>query len=276
MSLKSLYINTLAAIALLMLSFGVEAKAQTASVSLPANIVAGPGAQDVEVPITLSNNTGQIVGYVIEIQYNPTVVVPDQFPSDTSGTLSAVNNFGQGCWVMTRININYTTLNTLRLAAACNPPITAASGTLIKLRFDVVGSGGSSTPLTFNVTANNATSPTYFEFASGTPNQPTRVAPTNNTNGTFTVTGATAASVNLAGRVLIANGRGLKNAQVRLTTADGTTRTVMSSAFGYYRFTDIQAGQTVTIEILSKRYGFQPRTVNVSGDASDLNFIAEP
>ncbi|HEX8266603.1 MAG TPA: hypothetical protein VF596_14450, partial [Pyrinomonadaceae bacterium] len=68
----------------------------------------------------------------------------------------------------------------------------------------------------------------------------------------------------------------LKNAQVRLTTADGTTRTVMSSAFGYYRFTDIQAGQTVTIEILSKRYGFQARTVNVSGDASDLNFIAEP
>ncbi|HEX8566938.1 MAG TPA: carboxypeptidase-like regulatory domain-containing protein, partial [Pyrinomonadaceae bacterium] len=80
----------------------------------------------------------------------------------------------------------------------------------------------------------------------------------------------------LAGRVLIANGRGLKNAQVRLTTADGTTRTVMSSAFGYYRFTDVQAGQTVTIEIISKRYGFQPRTVNVSGDASDLNFIAEP
>jgi hypothetical protein len=88
--------------------------------------------------------------------------------------------------------------------------------------------------------------------------------------------GATAASVNLAGQVLMANGRGLKNAQVRLITADGTIRTVMSSAFGYYRFTDIQAGQTVTIEILSKRYGFQPKTVNVSGDESDLNFVAEP
>jgi hypothetical protein len=276
MSLKSLYINTLAAIALLMLSFGVEAKAQTASISLPANTAAAPGSQDVEVPITLSNNTGQIVGYVIEIQYNPTVVVPDQFPSDTSGTLSAVNNFGQGCWVMTRININYTTLNTLRLAAACNPPITAASGTLIKLRFDVVGSGGSSTPLDINPTNTDPAWPAYFEyFNAATPSRPTYVTPAA-TDGTFTVTGATAASVNLAGRVLIANGRGLKNAQVRLTTADGTTRTVMSSAFGYYRFTDVQAGQTVTIEIISKRYGFQPRTVNVSGDASDLNFIAEP
>jgi hypothetical protein len=275
MSLKSLYINTLAAIALLMLSFGIEAKAQSASISLPANTAAAPGSQDVEVPITLSNNTGQIVGYVIEIQYNPTVVVPDQFPFDTTGTLSAVNNFGQGCWVVARIIMSSATLHKLRLAAACNPPITAASGTLIKLRFDVVGSGGSSTPLEINVD-DDETSPTFFEFSNAAaPSQPTRVAPAV-TNGTFTVTGATAASVNLAGRVLIANGRGLKNAQVRLTTADGTTRTVMSSAFGYYRFTDIQAGQTVTIEILSKRYGFQARTVNVSGDASDLNFIAEP
>ena len=276
MSIKALFTYTVFAIALLMLSFGIEAKAQTASISLPANTSAAPGAQDVEVPITLTNNTGQIVGYVIEIQYNPNVVVPDQFPFDTSNTLSTINQFNQGCLVEAGITQNSATLNTLRLAAACNPPITAASGTLIKLRFDVVGSGGTNTPLTFNVTANNATSPTYFEFASGTPNQPTRVAPTNNTNGTFTVTGATAASVNLAGRVLIANGRGLKNAQVRLTLADGTTRTAMSSAFGYYRFTDVQAGQTVTIEIISKRYGFQPRTVNVSGDASDLNFVAEP
>jgi hypothetical protein len=117
---------------------------------------------------------------------------------------------------------------------------------------------------------------TYFEFFNAaTPNQPTHVTVAA-TDGTFTVTSATAASVNLAGRVLMANGRGLRNAQVRLTTADGTTRTVMSSAFGYYRFTDVQAGQSVTIEILSKRYGFQAQTVNVSGDVSDLNFVAEP
>ena len=276
MSLKSLYINTLAAIALLMLSFGVEAKAQTASISLPANTSASPGAQDVEVPITLSNNTGQIVTFVIEVQYNPTVIVPDQFPFDTSGTLSDANQFGQGCWIIARIIMSSATLHRLRLAAACNPPITAASGTFIKLRFDAVGSSGDSTPLDIIVTNDVWTSMTYFEyFNAATPRLPTRVAPAA-TDGTFTMTSATAASVNLAGQVLMANGRGLRNAQVRLTTADGTTRTVMSSAFGYYRFTDVQAGQTVTIEILSKRYGFQARTVNVSGDVSDLNFIAEP
>lgn len=276
MSIKALLTYTVFAIALLMLSFGVEANAQTASISLPPNTAAAPGSQDVEVPITLSNNTGQIVGYVIEIQYNPNVIVPDQFPFDTSNTLSTVNQFNQGCQVQFGITVDSATLNTLRLAAACNPAITAASGTLIKLRFDVVGAAGSSTGLTFDVTTPaGGTAPTYIEFESGVPNQPTRVVPTV-TNGTFTVTGATAASVNLAGQVLMANGRGLRNAQVRLTTADGTTRTVMSSAFGYYRFTDVQAGQTVTVEILSKRYGFQPRIVNVSGDVSNLNFIAEP
>ena len=277
MSIKALFTYTVFAIALLMLSFGVEAKAQSATISLPANTAAAPGSQDVVVPITLSNNTGPIAGYVIEIQYNPNIVVPDTFAFDTTGTLSTINGMGQGCQVQSGITMDSATVNTLRIAAACNPQITAASGTLINLRFDVVGAAGSSTPLTFDVTTPaGGTPPTYFEyFNAATPNQPTRVVPTA-VNGTFTVTGATPASVNLAGQVLIAKGRGLRNAQVRLTLADGTVRTAMSSAFGYYRFTDVQAGQTVTVEILSKRYGFQPQTVNVSGDVSNLNFIAEP
>lgn len=279
MSIKALFTYTVFAIALLMLSFGVEVKAQTATISLPANTSVTPGQDDVNIPITLSNNTGTIVGYVIEVQYNPQVIVPnDPARIQTGGTLTIPfdANTELGCLTATGITMNSATVNTLRVAVSCNPPITAANGTLIFIRFDVVGAGGTTSPLTFNVTTPAGGSPpTYFEFESGTPNQPTRVVPTTN-NGTVTVAGATAASVNLAGQVLMANGRGLKNAQVRLTTADGTTRTVMSSAFGYYRFTDVQAGQTVTIEILSKRYGFQPRTVNVSGDASDLNFVAEP
>jgi hypothetical protein len=278
MSIKALFTYTVFAIALLILSFGVEAKAQSATISFPTNTTVTPGQDDVNIPITLSNNTGTIVGYVIEVQYNPTVIVPnDPARLQTSGTLTTPfdANTELGCLTSTGITMNSATVNTLRVAVSCNPPITATSGTLIFVRFDVVGSGGSTSPLNFNVTANNATSPTYFEYESGTPNQPTRIAPTA-VNGTVTVAGATAASVNLAGQVVLANGRGLRNAQVRLTLADGTTRTVMSSAFGYYRFTDVQAGQTVTVEILSKRYGFQPRTVNVSGEISNLNFIAEP
>jgi hypothetical protein len=272
---KNLYFQTLIVIVLTLISFGVEAKAQTPQIAFPTSTFAAPGSTAVEVPITLSNNTGSITGYVIEVSYNPNVIRPNEFPFDTSGTLSTINQFNQGCLVEFGITMNSATVNTLRLAAACRPEITAASGTLIKLRFDVFGAGGTTSPLQFNVTADPQTSPTFFEYNSGVPNQPTRVAPAT-VNGTFTVTGPTAASVNLSGRVLSVEGRGLRGAQIRLTAADGSTKTVMTSAFGYYRFADVQAGQSVTIQVMSKKYGFQPQVVNVSGDVSDLNFVAQP
>jgi hypothetical protein len=97
------------------------------------------------------------------------------------------------------------------------------------------------------------------------------------TNGLFTVASAApVASVTVAGRVLTADGRALRNAQIRLTAADGSSKTVMSGAFGNYRFANVQAGQSVTIQVFSKQFGFQPQTVNVSGDISGLNFIAQP
>jgi hypothetical protein len=97
------------------------------------------------------------------------------------------------------------------------------------------------------------------------------------TNGLFTVSSTLpGASVNLAGRILTADGRGLRNSQVRLINLDGSSKTVMSGTFGNYRFANVQSGQPVTIQIVSKRFGFQPQTVNVSGNISDLNFIAQP
>ena len=278
MSIKALFTYTVFAIALLMLSFGVEVKAQSATISVANNTNVTPNQDDVNIPITLSNNTGTILGYVIEVQYNPQVIVPNE-PGriQTTGTLTVPfdSNTELGCLTSTGISPISATVSTLRIAVSCNPPITAASGTLIFVRFDVVGAGGTTSPLTFNVTANNATSPTFFEYESGTPNQPIRIAPTA-VNGTVTVAAPTAASVNLGGRVLTSDGRGLRGAQVRLTAADGSTKTVTTSAFGYYRFADVQAGQSVTIQISSKKYGFQPQVVNVSGDVSDLNFVAQP
>ena len=86
----------------------------------------------------------------------------------------------------------------------------------------------------------------------------------------------TAASVIIGGRVLTSAGRGLPNAQVSLTTADGSTRSVLTSAFGYYNLTDVQAGQTVVVSVRSKRYTFTSQIVNVDDNLTDLNLIAEP
>jgi hypothetical protein len=84
----------------------------------------------------------------------------------------------------------------------------------------------------------------------------------------------TAASVSVSGRVVV-DGRGLTNAVVSLTDQSGTTRTVRTNTFGYYRFTEIAAGQTYIASVISKRYQFAPQPVMVTDQITDLNFTAE-
>ena len=88
----------------------------------------------------------------------------------------------------------------------------------------------------------------------------------------------TAASVTVGGRLLTAQGRGIANARVRLTEVDGNVRTVSTGAFGYYRFSDVSAGQTVILEVFSKRFGFANsiRVMNVTEEITDADFLASP
>lgn len=83
-----------------------------------------------------------------------------------------------------------------------------------------------------------------------------------------------AASVSVAGRLSVGKGSGLANAFVNLTDQDGNTRTVQTSSFGYYRFDDVEVGQTYTVTIRSRRYFFSPQIVSVNEEIEDLNFTA--
>ena len=83
----------------------------------------------------------------------------------------------------------------------------------------------------------------------------------------------TAANVSVNGRVLIGNS-GLTNAVVVLTDGQGNTRTTRTGSFGYFSFDGIQAGQTVIVSIISKKYSFAPQVVSVAEDLTELNFIA--
>ncbi|MDQ4122420.1 MAG: carboxypeptidase-like regulatory domain-containing protein [Acidobacteriota bacterium] len=81
----------------------------------------------------------------------------------------------------------------------------------------------------------------------------------------------TSASVSVAGRLITPSGRGLNNAIVTLTEADGTVHTTRTTAFGYYRFADLSVGQTITINVASKRYSFEPMVWNLVDEIQDLN-----
>ena len=65
---------------------------------------------------------------------------------------------------------------------------------------------------------------------------------------------------------------------VSVIDQSGNVRRVLTGSFGYYRFNEIDAGQTVVISIAAKRYIFAnpTRIVSVQDELADVDFIAEP
>lgn len=88
----------------------------------------------------------------------------------------------------------------------------------------------------------------------------------------------TAANVSVSGRVLTANGHGIRNAGVTLTDSNGTTRTAITSSFGYYRFDEVEVGQTYVVTVRSRRFRFGNPTqvITLMDDLTDLTFTALP
>jgi hypothetical protein len=86
----------------------------------------------------------------------------------------------------------------------------------------------------------------------------------------------TADRVTVGGRVMTADGRGIRNALVTMIESDGTTRTVTTGPFGYYRFADVAVGQNVVLMVTSKRFNFDQPTqvVYVIEDMEEVNFVA--
>ena len=85
----------------------------------------------------------------------------------------------------------------------------------------------------------------------------------------------TSSEVNISGRILTADGRGISRAQVTMIDASGATRIATSNSFGYYNLDGVQAGQTVVVSVFNKRYSFMTRVVSVSSDLTNLDFIAQ-
>jgi len=85
--------------------------------------------------------------------------------------------------------------------------------------------------------------------------------------------GTTAAAVSIGGRVLTRDGSGIRAAMVTLTGPQGSVKRAITNAFGYYRFDSVAAGATYIIQAAARRYVFAPRTIGVTDQLADLNFI---
>lgn len=110
------------------------------------------------------------------------------------------------------------------------------------------------------------------------------LAGTNSTGGIFRASGGfwtsplapSAARVSLGGRVITAQGSGIRNVIVILTAASGAIRATQSGTFGAFRFENVEVGGTYIISVASKRYGFgQPTQIRtVQEEIADLEFVA--
>ena len=82
----------------------------------------------------------------------------------------------------------------------------------------------------------------------------------------------TAARVQISGRVLTANGAGLRNAVVSIRDQNGNTRTAITTAFGYYHFEQVVLGNYV-VGVASRLYAYSPRLVDVNDSLANIDFL---
>jgi hypothetical protein len=92
--------------------------------------------------------------------------------------------------------------------------------------------------------------------------------------GAVEVMAPSAALVTVGGRVLSPFGRGVPQATVSMTDQNGEIFVSRTNVFGYYRFVDVEVGQTLVISVFSKRYQFSQQIVSLAEGTDTLNFTA--
>ena len=93
------------------------------------------------------------------------------------------------------------------------------------------------------------------------------------TNGVITIMGPNVAGVDVSGRVMTPDGRGLRNAVVTITGPDGGSRNVTTGAFGNYTFDAVAPGKSYRISVSSRQFRFATRTVHATDSLTDVDFV---
>lgn len=87
----------------------------------------------------------------------------------------------------------------------------------------------------------------------------------------------TAAQVSISGRVLTAEGQGIRGVRIILT-GGSAIRFAQTTTFGYYHFDSVESGQVYVLEAASKKFTFANSTIvlNVQDEITGADFIADP
>ena len=226
----------------------LDVAAQVVAVTAPTQF-AGAGS-NFTVSLSASNTTGEnIFGYEFNLLYNQSVILPQIIPCDNAGTISSGRS----------VVCNANTPGLLRVVvfSTTGTPISGA-GILLKLNFNAVGAVGNASPLTIQ----------NFIFNEGVPQDVT-------TDGLVTLFAPTSVGAGVGGKVMTSLGQPVPNTRIIITDTNGESRATRSTSLGFYRFYDVQVGQTYIITVDSKRYTFIPLPVTVGQDLTNVDLIAD-
>jgi probable HAF family extracellular repeat protein len=82
-------------------------------------------------------------------------------------------------------------------------------------------------------------------------------------------------NITVSGRLVTAEGRGLRSATVTLTNANGQTYSVAAGRLGQFTIPNVPAGLTYTATVVSRRFAFPTRMITPMGDTTVGEWIAE-
>ncbi|HEY0458243.1 MAG TPA: carboxypeptidase-like regulatory domain-containing protein [Pyrinomonadaceae bacterium] len=87
----------------------------------------------------------------------------------------------------------------------------------------------------------------------------------------------TSANVSISGRVLTADGQGIRNARLVLTDSSGAPRFAQAGSFGYFHFENVPVGETYVLTIYSNRFTFaqSSQVISLNDELTDVNFISD-
>jgi len=145
-------------------------------------------------------------------------------------------------------------------------PFAAGSRKVLMVVFDVVPGPPPSTQITFG------SDPVLSEVVNGT----AASLATTFSVSPISLLAPTAAGVQVSGTVVQRNGQPIRNARVSIADSAGFRHSAITSAFGQFRFDDIAAGQTYTIDVWAKGYVFTSRLITANDEITGMELSPEP
>jgi CSLREA domain-containing protein len=216
----------------------------------------GPMGSNISLPITVGDLTGRgVKAYDLQVTFNAAILELLPTPYDTAGTLSS------GMLITPNAN-NPGHL----IISAFQATDLSGSGTLLNLRFKIIGQPGQTSSVNFeDYTDPNTIFHPGFRFNAGTPAATT-------SNGSIHVNGPTAASSTVSGEIV--DGEGKPVAGVAIRMAGTQNRLTITDHDGKYHFEEVETGGFYTVTPARANYAFSPgqRSFSQIGQHTDAVF----